>query len=257
MSTLTTYSKIEFENHFGVRVIEIVFPEEYNIQSREQLQYLKTKWQENLKSWHTPYTCIFDLRNFHVDANFSNEFIKLLKFFEKFHMKKIIGFKNENSILPEGIYFDVFPTYETAIQQTGLSRGAGLSRNIANLRERIVIENDFHAHVMEISFLSETVLETKEDIQILKSKIQNILRQWHTPYSVLVNCVNLKFSEEAKKQFLSVEKFLKGFFCKDVLGYSPCDSKENYPFLTYRSRHVAAGKLESVGALAGDAARCS
>lgn len=255
--SIAAYSKIEFENHFSARVIEIIFPEEYYIQSRDQLQYLKTKWQENLKSWHTPYTCVFDLRKFHVDPPFQNDFIKLLKFFEKFHMKKIIGFKNEDSVLPEGIYFEVFPSYEEAVQNTGLARGAGLTRNIESLRERIVIENDFQAHVMEISFISDTVLETKEDIKILKSKIQNILRQWHTPYSVLINCVNLKFSEEAKKDFLHLEKFLKGFFCKEIIGYSPRDQKDTYPFLTYRSRHVAAGKLESIGAISGDAARCS
>lgn len=255
--TVELNTKIEFENHFSARVIEILFPEGCFIRTREHLQFLKTKWQANLKSWHTPYTCVFDLRNFHVDENLNSDFIKLLKFFEKFHMKKIIGFKVENSLLPEGIFFDVFASYDEAIQHTGLAKGAGLTRNVANLRDRIVIENDFHAHVMEISFLTETNFDTKADIQILKSKIQNILRLWHTPYSVLFNCVNLKFSDEAKKSFLPVEKFLKGFFCKEILGYSPCDSKDNYPFFTYRSRHVAAGKLESIGAQAGDSARCS
>lgn len=250
--------KIQFENHFNTRVIEILFPEGYEIKSLEDIQYLKKKWQENLKSWHTPYTCVFDLRQFDIDATFKNEFKKLIHFFQKFHMKKIIGFKNSQSNMSSHDFdFELFDTYENALHQIGLTKGAGLKRNIENLRERIVIENDFQAHAMEISFLTETVLNTKSDIQILKSKIQTILRMWHTPYNILFNCVNLKFSTEAKENFLSLEKSLKSFFCKEIIGYAPCDEKTNYPFITYRSRHVAAGALSYVTAHSGDSARCS
>lgn len=248
--------KIDFENHFSARVIEIIFPEGYEIKTRDDLQYLKKKWQENLKSWHAPYTCVFDFRQFHISEDFLEDFTKLIKFFEKFHMKKIIGFKDEHSSLPNELPLEIFANYETAIQHTGLTKGSGLKRNIENLRERIVIDNDFQAHVMEISFLTDTTLTTKADIQILKSKIQNILRMWHTPYNILFNCVNLKFSEEAKLAFVSLEKLLKGFFCKDIIGYSSCDDKNNYPFITYRSRHVAAGKLNHTVAHSGDSARC-
>ncbi len=248
--------QINFENHFSVRVIEIIFPDGFAIQTKDDLKLLKIKWQENLKSWHTPYTCIFDMRHFLVENILLADFLKLVNFFQKFHMKKIVGFKEENSQIPE-VDFTVYDSYEQACQNTSLGRGAGLVRNIENLRERIVIENDFHAHVMEISFLSETTLESKEDIQILRAKIKNILRQWHTPYNLLFNCVNLKFTEEGKEEFLKFSKFLKGFFCKEVIGYSPLESKEHYPFTTYRSRHIAAGKLEFMGAQSGSEAGCA
>lgn len=248
--------KIDFENHFSARVIEIIFPEGYDIKTPDDIQYLKKKWQENLKSWHTPYTAVFDVRQLNITEDLMDDFNKLIKFFEKFHMKKILGFKDEQSSVSNQFSFEIFANYDTAIQNTGLTKGTGLKRNIENLRERIVIDNDFQAHVMEISFLTETTLSTKADTLILKSKIQNILRMWHTPYNILFNCVNLKFTEEAKTAFSALEKLLKGFFCKEIIGYAPCDQKENYPFVTHRSRHVAAGKLNHTVAHSGDSARC-
>lgn len=248
-------NKILFENHFAKRVIEITFPDGFQINTKDDLQNLKKEWQSNLKSWHTPYTCIFDLRKFTVSADLQTDFSKLIQFFQRFHMRKIVGFKDAYSVVPP-VDFEVFESYEEACQNSPLGRGAGLERNVQNLRDKIMIENDFHAHVMEISFIADTILTSVEDIQILKSKIKNILRQWHTPYSLLFNCINLKFTEEAKQEFLKLDRFLKGFFCKEIIGYSPIDAKENYPFITFRSRHIAAGKLESIGAHSGDSASC-
>jgi len=248
--------KIQFENHFSKRVFEIIFPDGFSIHTKEDLSHLKKSWQNNLKSWHSPYTCVFDLRNFKVSEELQEQLWKLLHFFEKFHMKKIVAFKEKESIIPEGVFFDVYESYEDACQKTNLSRSGGLSRNLDNLRDRIQIENDFHAHVIEVSFLSETELTTADDVQILKSKIKNILRQWHTPYSILFNCLNLKFSAEAKNAFLSAEKYFKGFFCKNIIGYSPREEKTKYPFVTYRSRHLAAGSLEGEGAQSGSEANC-
>lgn len=248
---------MQFENHFSQRVIEIIFPNGISFDTADDLKILKQQWQNNLKSWHAPYTCIFDLRKININPNLVQDFLKLIQFFQRFHMKKIVGFKEESSNLPNGINFNVYDSYELACQDTNLSTRAGLSRNLENLRERIVIDNDFHAHVMEISFLTNTKLASKEDVQILRSKIKNILRQWHTPYSILINCVNLTFSDEAKQSFSSLTCLLKGFFCKEIIGYSPIENKENYPFPTFRSRHVAAGRLESIGAHSGDVANCS
>jgi len=250
--------KIQFENHFNARVIEILFPDGYSIKTQSDIQNLKKQWQNNLKSWHTPYTCVFDMRKFDIDDSLLTDFQKLIEFFKKFHMKKIIGFKDEFSNTSTAFSsFEIFSNYDNAISQTGLTKGAGLTRNTDNLREKIVIENDFQAHVMEISFLTDTVLNSKADVQILKSKIQNILRMWHTPYHVLFNCVNLKFSDDAKKAFPALALFLKGFFCEEIIGYSPCEAKERYPFDTYRSRHIAAGKLNHLLAQSGNSANCS
>jgi hypothetical protein len=181
----------------------------------------------------------------------------MIKFFQNFFMRKIIGFVDESEALPESLPFEVFAGYETAVKQTGLSRSGGLTRDLGELRSRIQIDNDFTAHVMEVSFLAETHFSNAADIRTLKDKLQNILMQWHTPYSVVFNLANCTFSEEGAKSFLQVEKFLKAFFCKTIVGYMPSGPKESYPFPVYRSRHKAVGTLENEGLHAGDSANCS
>jgi hypothetical protein len=202
----------------------------------------------------------------------------MIKFFENFFMRKIVGFCDENSsfgeilssrgLMPlssrgltagsiETFPFEVIVGYENAIATTGLSKQGRLTRNLDDLRSRISIDNDFNAHVMEINFLSDTHFETKEDVDILKSKLKNILRMWHSPYSILINCVNCTFSEQAKIEFASLERFLKGFFCKKILGYAPKADKQTYPFDMVRSRHLAAAQLENEGLQSGAVANCS
>lgn len=249
-------NKIVFENHFSARVVEIFFPEGYSITSEQDITLLKTEWTKNLKSWHSPYTCLIDFRNFIVAEEMKTPFLKTLQFFSNFFMRKIIGFCDENSH-PPTVHFEIIVGYEKAVLETGLAKGSGIKRNLEDLRSRIQIDNDFNSHVMEIQFLSETELLTKEDIHILKAKVTNILRQWHTPYSVLFNCVNCSFSKEAHEEFLKLEKFLKSFFCKQILGYAPKMPKESYPFSMFRSRHLAAAELENSGIQSGSVANCA
>ncbi|WGL60787.1 hypothetical protein QEJ31_04150 [Pigmentibacter sp. JX0631] len=247
---------IEFENHFALKVVVIYFPNGYHINSEESLNILKNAWSKNLKSWHSPYTCLFDLRNFTINSELELEFEKLIKFFKNFFMRKIIGFYDKNS--PSvNVSFDKIEGFEEAASQTGLARANSPERKVTDLRSKIQFDNDFNAHVMEISFLSETELNTKEDLAILKSKLQNNLMLWHTPYSIIINCLNLSFSAEAKIEFNKINKFLSAFFCKKIVGYAPKGQKDTYPFLTYRSRHLAAGSLENEGLEAGDKANCS
>lgn len=247
---------IQFENHFSARVVEVFFPEGFAISSHDDLAFLKAEWTKNLKSWHSPYTCLFDLRNFTLSPELKDPFEKMLKFFSNFYMRKIIGFCHENSLIPE-VNFQVIVGYDNAVIETGLAKGAGLKRDLESLRSRIQIDNDFNAHVMEIQFAAPTDFNSKEDILIFKDKVKNILRQWHSPYSILINCVNCTFSEEAKEEFFKVEKFLKSFFCKEIIGYAPKIAKDTYPFKMFRSRHLAAATLENSGIQSGAAANCS
>lgn len=249
-----TAKKIEFENHFALKVVVIYFPNGYHIANETDLTELKNAWTKNLKSWHSPYTCLFDLRNFYIDKDFEPQFNKLILFFKNFFMRKIIGFYDEKSNKVE-VNFETVLGYEQAAAQTGLART--FDRKATDLRSKIQFDNDFNAHVMEISFISDTDFITKEDIEVLKAKLQNNLMLWHSPYSVIINCINCTFSEEAKNEFTKIEKFLRAFFCKKIIGYSPKEQKEAYPFLTYRSRHLAAGSLENNGLEAGDKANCS
>jgi hypothetical protein len=250
---------IKFENHLQVRVMEVTFPEGYVIATDSDLQALKREWMGALRMWHSPYTLLFDARNFRIEAPMQAPFDKLVSFFKGFFMKRIVGFTDEGAAAPEGLPFPVFAGYETAAKETGLGREGSLRRDLGDLRSRIVIENDFTAHVMEVSFLAETKLETDSDVEVLKSKLTNILMQWHSPYSVVFNCANLHFSKEAIASFAKVERFLKGFFCKTILGYSPPREagKEAYPFRTFLARHLAVAQLQNEGLVSGDTANCS
>ena len=248
--------KIEFENHYSARVLIIIFPNGYKIENDDDLQNLKNLWTNNLKSWHSPYTCLFDLRDFVLTKEKEQSFHKLIAFFKNFFMRKIIGFYEENSNIVN-IEFETIVGFANAIAQTNLSREKILASTTNDLRSKIQIDNDFNAHVMEINFLADTDFVTASDIAILKSKLQNMLMLWHTPYSIMFNCVNCTFSEEAKLEFEKIERFLKGFFCKIIVGYAPKNSKDSYPFPTVRSRHLAAASLENSGIESGEIANCS
>jgi hypothetical protein len=247
---------IKFENHLSLRVMEVFFPEGFRLESQDDLLHLKREWMGALRTWHSPYTCLFDARNFFISEEMRQPFEKLVQFFKGFFMRKIVGFYEQNAEKP-WMPFELFEGYENATAQTGLGREGGLKRDLADLRSRIQIDNDFTAHVMEVSFLAETHLVGAQDISILKAKLTNILMQWHSPYSILINCVNLTFDDSAKTEFSKLERFLKGFFCKIVIGYAPKAEKSTYPFVTFRSRHLAAAELEHEGLKSGDVANCS
>jgi len=248
--------KVQFENHMSARVVEVHFPDGLTISDKDDLIALKAAWTENLKKWHSPYTCLFDCRQMMVKEELRPDFERQIAFFKNFFMKNIIGFCNA-AALPSWCPFEVVEGYEAAVARTGLGRGAGLQRDLSDLRSRIQIDNDFNAHVLEISFLADTALSSSEDIQILKSKVQNILRMWHSPYSILINCVNLTFTETAATEFQRFDKFVKSFFCKNIIGYAPRGDKSSYPFITFRSRHLAAAELEHSGINSGAVANCS
>ncbi|KAB8027964.1 hypothetical protein [Fluviispira multicolorata] len=248
--------KIEFENHFSARVLEIFFPEGYHVHSNEDILNLKNLWIANLKSWHSPYTCLIDFRDFDIKPELIPAFENTLKFFKNFFMRKIIGFYEDELKKPH-VKIEMIFGYENAIKQTGLARGRGIQKVKGDLRSSIQIDNDFNAHVMEITFAEHVDFSNNADIQILKSKLQNILMMWHTPYSIMFNCVNCTFSPETHSEFVKVERFLKGFFCKAIIGYAPKEAKETYPFITFRSRHLAAASLENSGIDSGEIANCS
>jgi hypothetical protein len=249
-------NKIEFENYFSEKVIIIFYPNGLKIKNKRDLDEIKNAWIENLKAWHSPYTCLFDLRDFNLDESLKDEFEKMILFFKNFFMRKIIGFYNENS-LKFDLKFDTVIGLENAVLRTGLSRKKEVPKDVLDLRKKIQIENDFNSHVIEVSFLSETEFLTPADLDILKSKLQNILMLWHTPYHILIHCSNCRFSEEAKHSFQKLEKFLKSFFCQSIVGYAPREEKNAYPFAVYRSRHLAARSLKSNNLQSGKVATCS
>ena len=249
---------IKFEHHLKEKVMEILFPEGYTLSSLDDLENLKKQWSDNLKKWHSPYSCLMDCRKLTVEPSLASDFEKIIAFFSKFFMKKIVGFGLVDSGPYPHIPFPVIATYEEALVALGMGKGTGgLERDLTQLRSRIQIDNDFNAHVMEISFLAPTDFLTRGDIETLKSKIQNILLQWHTPYSIIFNVSNVTFSQEASTAFASVERFLKSFFCQNIVGYGAAPNTGSFPFPMYRARHQAAARLSHQGLGSGDVANCS
>jgi hypothetical protein len=72
----------------------------------------------------------------------------------------------------------------------------------------------------------------------------------------MIDCTHCTFSKEGREAFGGVERFLKGVFCKAIIGYARKLDEDQYPFLTFRSRHKAAAQLEHSGLIGGDTASC-
>ena len=109
---------------------------------------------------------------------------------------------------------------------------------------------------MELSFDRDEVVDERSKILALKSKITNNLMQWHSSWSLLIDCTHIEFSPDLSEDVDSMFKFFKGFFMKEVIGYSPKNKDLDYPFKVYRSRHSAAGRLEHEGNFSGEDANC-
>lgn len=212
---------------------------------------------QNLKSWHSPYTAILDFRNITVAPNMVADLKKLLEFFKKFFMRKALGIvasvQQQQQLQPLEIELYLIP--EEAYNHTGLGR-LKAEAAVTDLRSQIRFENDFQAHVIEASFLGDVHFESAADVAIFKSKLINNLKLWHTPFSLIIDCSHSTFSVEARKAFASLERFLRGVFCKAIIGYAPKQEKDQYPFTTFRSRHKAAAQLEHSGLIGGDTATC-
>lgn len=253
---MSSNKEISFENHFNLKVIEISFHSNFHIKSSNEILKLKKMWRENLQMWHSPYSCIIDVTNIYLDEALKSEFDAMIRFFKSFFMKKLFGYCTTGQKMDSYFSFVVFDSYAEARESVGLNRDFR-KKSKSGLRDEITIENDFNEHVMEISFDSPVIFQTKEDVESLRSKVKNMLRMWHTPYSVLINCQNCRISPDILKEFIALESFLKGFFCKRIIGYAPCESKEHYPFQTHRSRHLAVKELTHSGLSSGSKANCS
>src|SRR5690606_2603525 len=107
----------------------------------------------------------------------------------------------------------------------------------SDFRSAIQIQNHFRQHVMEVGLAGPVVISETEQVQILRSKIMNNLTQWHSKWSLLFDCTNLEIDPATHPQWELMFRAFRGFFMKDVVGYSPKGPKETYPFPVYRARH--------------------
>lgn len=215
----------------------------------------RSRWMQELKSWHSPYKVIVDCSKLIVaDAPDVQEAIqRMLKFYEGLFLKSIVGYSPADPAPP--LPFEVVKTFEEAQIKAGV-RGMRSPTAPADFRSTIQFQNHFAQHVVELSFSDDVKVESKEQILVLKSKLTNNLMQWHSKWSLLVDCSRVEFDPGVKEEWEKVQKFLSGFFMKAVIGYGPKGAQDSYPFPVYRARHKAVAQLEAEGMFMGNDAHC-
>ncbi|RYZ51287.1 MAG: hypothetical protein EOP07_21595 [Proteobacteria bacterium] len=250
--------KIQFEHDYQNKIMTQAFTESFTIKSDQDVQAWRQLWMDALKSWHSPYKSVIDGRNLSIasDANkeqIKSAFVRLEKLMSGFFLKKAVFFGLDPE-LAAVVPFDSFVDEDAAMDAAGVR--TRVAREPGDFRSSIQFQNHFRQHVVEMNFGADTVIDTKEKVQILRSKMTNNLMHWHSAWSLLIDCSQLEIKEECFPEFESMVRFMKGFFLKEVLGYQPKVKDLVYPFKVYRARHNAAGRLEAEGLFSGEDANC-
>ena len=248
--------QLEFESNYRDKILYIRFSEPVSIESKTDVLKWRAQWTDALKSWHSPYKAMIDLTNIQTIADtdeVKEAFAQMARFFKGFFLRKAAGFGKEfGDLLP----FETFSEEDQASQCLGKRERKKVKPG--DFRSAIQFENDFRQHVIELTFSDKVSITTSEQVIELKDKLTNNLMQWHSKWSLLIDCTNLEtVSPELEKDFERMFKFLTGFFMKQVIGYSPAGKDSVYPFKVYRSRHKSVAILEGEGLTSGDDANCS
>jgi hypothetical protein len=250
--------KLKFDNNFQQKVMVQTFEEPTVVASKQDVQQWRSTWMQELKSWHSPYKAIIDCSQLDYRPNdqTTKELELMIKFFEGLFLRSVAGFGFSESLGHQHLPFKVVNTFEDA-QELISVRGISKAQSKGDFRSLIQIQNHFAQHVIELNFSEPVVIDSAEKLEIFKSKITNNLMQWHSKWSLLIDCTNLEFAADQKNNWSKIEKYFKSFFMKAVLGYSPnIETRDLYPFETYRARHAAVAKLESEGNFMGNDAQC-
>jgi len=250
--------KVHFEHDYQQKIMLQRFEENFIVKSAKDVQIWRTAWMQELKSWHSPYKVIIDCSNLSFESNQeTNEAAaRMVKFFEGLFLRSIVGFGNDEAKQHDKLPFKVLKTFSEAQEAAGV-RGLRDPRAPANFRDTIQFQNHFAQHVIEMNFAEEVKIDSKEKINDIKNKLTNNLMQWHSKWSLLIDCTKVEFDPATTDPWKKMESFFRGLFLKEIVGYSPLDqNRENYPFSTYRARHAAVAKLESEGHFMGNDAQC-
>lgn len=249
---------IHFEHDYQNKIMTQVFTEPFVLTSEQDVQSWRQTWMDALKSWHSPYKTVINGEKLSLASGADKEqiraaFLRLEKLMSGFFLKKAVIFGLDPE-LAAVVPFDSFRSEEEAMDAVGVR--TRVQREPGDYRSSIQLQNHFRQHVVELTFATDTVIDTKEKVQILRSKMTNNLMQWHSAWSLLVDCSQLEIKEEVFPEIESMLRFFKGFFLKEVYGYQPKSKELVYPFKTYRARHNAAGRLEAEGLFSGEDANC-
>jgi hypothetical protein len=209
-----------------------------------------------LSSWHSPYKVLVDCGSIRVenDSSVIKALDLMVRFFNGFFLRSIVGFGRKEGSGHDLLPFPVYDTLEEASASLGL-RVRGTSEP-TDFRSTIQLQNHFQQHTVELTFSQPVVIKSPEEVATLRSKLSNNLMQWHSKWSLLVDCTNLEVDPAAKPAMERLLTVLKGLFMKTAIGYSPRVPAEQYPFPVYRARHRAAAALTGEGNFSGDQADC-
>jgi len=231
------------------------FEEPTVLNSKADVLKWRASWMNALTKWHSPYKLVVDISNLSIsDDSVTEEVETAIKFFKGFFLRSIVGFGLDEAKGHSKLPFDTVVSKDDAYKKIGLRLQQ--DRDPTDFRSNIQIQNHFRQHVMELSFIDPVKIYSEDQLTVLKSKLTNNLMQWHSKWSLLIDCTNLEIDAARHQDFEKLFKFCNGFFMKEVLGYSPKGKKEDYPFTVYRARHRAAGQLEGEGNFSGEDADC-
>lgn len=247
---------IEIENNFQQKIMTQRFIAPTTLGSAAAVQAWRADWLKALTSWHSPYKAVIDVT--HLTLAGGDDTKKALdvmfRFFKGFFLREVVAFGKRDGQGHDLLPFTVFDDAEAAYAEVGLRQPK--TRDPADFRATIQLQNHFQTHVVELNFAAPVIISTPAQVATLKSKLMNNLMQWHSKWSLLVDCTNLEVTTDVHADFDTAFKALRGFFMKTVIGYAPKGSKETYPFPVYRARHKAAAALEGEGNFSGDKADC-
>ena len=246
--------ELDFQHDFQRRCMLQVFAKGSKINSEQHVKQWKQLWMNELASWHTPYKAIIDCQYLAIgtDQGLQPAFIEMIKFLKKLFLRKVAGFNYRPALNHDALPFPVLDKLNDAENELAIRASR---RTIGgDLRSQVIIQNHFRQQVVELSFSEPFVVDNDDKLEIIKSKMTNNLMQWHSKWSLLIDCQNLSIVD--KRGFEQIIDFLKRYFLQKVVGYGRKGKGEDYPFPAYRSKHKAALSLESAAGVAGDEAHC-
>ncbi|MDQ3230987.1 MAG: hypothetical protein M3Q07_04130 [Pseudobdellovibrionaceae bacterium] len=250
---------ITFEHDYQQKILSMRFAEPTTIGSDADVMNWRQTWLNALKSWHSPYKAVIDGSQLRLGLDANEPAIKaalgrMEKVLSGFFLKKAViwGIEKDFADLMPFAYAE---TEDAAWEAIGQRKTRGPAEPV-DFRSSIQLQNHFRQHVVELSFSADAVLDSKEKLQAVRSKLTNNLMQWHSAWSMLIDCTHLEISAELHADWELMVKFFRGFFLKEVLGYTPKRKDLAYPFQVYRARHNAAGRLEGEGLFSGEDADC-
>ena len=247
--------KIDFNPDFQRKLLTQSFAAGSELRSIADVDSWREQWMEQLASWHTPYKALIDCQNLSVTTSDADSLrpalAQMYSFFQKFFLRKVACYNAtaEHQVLP----FSQFATTKEAYEFLGVRQPrTGVSND---LRSQVILQNHFQQQVVELGFSQDFHLDTEDKYLILKSKLANNLAQWHTHWSLLIDCANFTVNPSYCDKFDALIDFLRRYFLQKVVGYN--GKQANFSFQVFRSKHRAALALESADVnKSGDEAHC-